>query len=870
MKSYKFFTIILAILLPTMIQAQTLKVNGMGGSEYVLPATDTVSVGFNSDFITIPVSANCDYDVTPNDSWVNVKKETNGNLTIFSGYNFESSERYGSATITSADGKFSRQITVKQGANAMSNVSSDIKLTGITATDTNHNGTQTAILTLDGDVSSLYHSNYSGGGFPITLTYTFNTTQHVDYVVYTPRQDGNNNGNFKVVTVEYKVGTSSTWTELKTIDLGGSGSATSIMFGEEGIDNIKAVRFIVKSGANNFACCAEMQFFQKDRTLENELNNYFVDKLYTQLKEGVTNSDMAKIKNSLVKKFVWTMLQGEYETKFRLGEYEPFRPIGDLRDELKNSHTYCNHENPTGITFKQGETVAVIVEGLEEDPLALQIRNFGPEVFAASTYPLRNGINIIKTQNKGNGYINYYTSNYKTAPNVKIHIFAGTINGFLDLTKGDTNADWKRMLNAAPGDCFDFKTEYVIGTFPVAHLKQNTPTQGVELANSYNEIIRYEREVMGLFKYNRNPKNRQTVITVATSGGLYHASNDGFCVPVSALGSPTKYPIEFWGAAHEFGHNNQTTGFVYTGLTEVTNNIHSAWCQHKLEGGYHRLEDEAYGGPRGERIEAYLENGIRLGNLWQLQAGPDSYNKTFDEVTVNDVDENGTAKPSITTTAYNHDVFVKLVPLWQLMLYTEETACGYSPDAYAKLFEGLRTYSGNENSTNGKQQIKFMRTFCDSTKINFLPFFEKAGLLKAAHFYQSDYTSGWIVITQKMIDDLKSQIEAKNYPVAPEGLHWLTAYNLNCFRDKIALTEGTLNNGCSLYQNKYIKVDNTVWPGAVGYETYNAQGEHVANTVFGYNDNTSSTRYTYVKWPSGASYIMAVGYDGTKVKIYQK
>ena len=426
------------------------------------------------------------------------------------------------------------------------------------------------------------------------------------------------------------------------------------------------------------------------------------------------------------------------------------------------------------------------------------------------------------------------------------------------------------MLNAAPGDCFDFKTEYVIGTFPVSYLLKNTPTKGVELTTAYNNIIRCEREVMGLFKYNRNPKNRQTVITVATSGGLYHASNDGFCVPVNALASPTTYPMEYWGPAHEFGHNNQTQGFVYTGLTEVTNNIHSAWCQHKLEGGYHRLEDEVYGGPRAERVEAYLENGIRLGNLWQLQAGPDSYGKTFDKVTVDDVDENGNAQPAVETTAYNHDVFVKLVPLWQLLLYTEESACGYSPNAYAKLFEGMRTYTGTENSTNGKQQIKFMRMFCDSTKINFLPFFEKAGLLKPAHFYQSDYTSGWIVISQSMIDNLKTHIAAKNYPEAPAGLHWLTVYNMDRFRDKIALTPGDIGTGCTPSGSNYICVQNSEWPGAVGYETYNANDEHVANTVFGYNDKARSTKYTYVKWPAGASYIMAVGYDGTKVKIYQK
>ena len=872
MKLNNIFSTIFALALwATAAQGQTLKMNGMNGEPYIVPAADTVSLGYNSDFITIPVAANCEYNVAADDSWITPKKENNGNLTIFSAYNFDAEQRIGTATITSADGSYTRTIAVKQGGYAIGNISSDVKLTVNSASDTNHQNGYAASASIDGNVSTFYHSNWSGGGFPITLTYTLATASHVDYMVYTPRQDGNANGNFQSITVEYALNSApSTWVKLKDIDLGGSSAATSIAFGEEGIDDVKQVRVIVKSGANNFAACAEMEFFQKDRTLENELQQYFADDLYTQLKDGVTMASLANIKTPLVKKFVYTLLQGDYDTKYRLASYEPFRPIADLRNELKNAHTYCNHENPTGITFKQGESVVVIVKGLEEDPLSLQIRNFGPEVFATSTYTLRNGINVIKTQNKGNGYINYYTPNYKTAPNVTIHIFNGTVNGYFNLMAGDTNADWTRMLNNAPGDCFDFKGEYIIGTFPVATLKQNTPNNGVKLTTDYDNIVRLEREVMGLFKYGRSPKNHQTVITVATSGGLYHASNDGFCVPVNALSGPsTAATFEFWGPAHELGHNNQTQGFVYTGLTEVTNNIHSAWCQHRLQGGYHRLEDESWGGPRGERIEAYLEHGIRMGKLWQLQPGPDSYNSTFTERSVNDVDENGNALPAVTTTEYNHDVFVKLVPLWQLMLYTEKDACGYSPDAYAKLFEGLRTYSGNENSTNGKQQIKFMRTFCDSTQINFLPFFEKAGLLKPAHFYQSDYSSGWIVISQAMVDNLKQYIEAKNYPTAPEGLHWLTAYNMDRFRNKVALTEGTLNAGCTQSGN-YIRVDNSVWPGAVGYETYNASGEHIANTVFGYNGGTSTDNYTFVKWPSGASYIMAVGYDGTKVKIYKK
>lgn len=856
------------IALSTGVNAQTVKLNGLGTNPYIKFVQDTVSIDYDNDFITVPVISNTDFTIGNADEWLSVKREKTGSLTVSGDYNYSNDSRTGTLELVS--GEYIKKLTVIQGP--MSGFTAvDTKITGINGSASQSQSGYGINLTLDNNTSTYYHSPWGGTttSFPVYLTYTFNSAQHVDYILYTPRQDGNDNGNFQQVTIQYQLGGTSTWADLKTINLSGSSAVARIELGEEGMDNIKAIRFKVQSGANGFVACAEMSFWQEDRTLINEIKNYFADNLCTTLKEGITSASLASISSPIVRKMVSAVMEENYSTRFRLGEYEPFRPVADLRNELKNSYTYCNHENPTGITFKANETAIIMVEGLGDDPIALQVRNFGPEVFATSRYSLHNGLNIVKVTNKGNGYIDYYTMNYQTAPNVKIHFLGCTENGCFDLTKGMTNDDWKTLLNNATGDCFDFKTEYVIGTFPVANLKSGTPTRGVELATAYNEIIRLEREIMGLYKYNRVPKNHQTVITVASSGGLYHASNDGFCVPVNALGGPTKYPFEFWGAAHEFGHQNQTQGFVYTGLTEVTNNLHSAWVQHKLEGGYHRLEDETYGSPRGERVEAYLENGIRLGNLWQLQAGPDSYGKTFDQETVADRDADGNAGSNVTTTAYNHDVFVKLVPLWQLMLYTEKDAVGASPDAYAKLFEGLRTYSGNENSTNGKQQIKWMRSFCDSTKINFLPFFEKAGILKAAHFYQSDYSSGWIVISQEMVDNLKSYIEGKGYEEAPAGLNWITAYNWDRFKNKTALNSGTLNAGCTT-SGSYIRVDNDVWPGAVGYETYDANDNHVANTVFGYNDSAQSTRYTYVKWPSGAKYIMAVGYDGTKVKIYQK
>ena len=47
---------------------------------------------------------------------------------------------------------------------------------------------------------------------------------------------------------------------------------------------------------------------------------------------------------------------------------------------------------------------------------------------------------------------------------------------------------------------------------------------------------------------------------------------------------------------------------------------------------------------------------------------------------------------------------------------------------------------------------------CRNTKINLLPFFEKAGMLKPINAYIEDYGAGWNIITAKMIDNLKKYV----------------------------------------------------------------------------------------------------------------
>ena len=812
------------------VQAQSVKLDNSNIKKQVLMiGRESLTLDY-SDFTTVAVAANCNYTATPNDGWLTTRRMDNGNTAIFAQSNYNMASRQGTITFKSEDGTVVRKLTVTQtGFDA-----SDRSIPIASGTASNYQSGEGIERSFDGDYATLYHSNYSSQNtFPITLTYTLKEVSHVDYAVYTPRQDGNVNGNFQEVTVSYQVGNK--WTTLTTLNFEGSSAASRIPFGDNGVDDVKAVRFVVKSGTNGFASCSEMEFYTKNNFMEELLHTYFTDNLCTQLREGVTAQEIEQIPVAEIRNMAKAMLAGTYSTEFRIGEFTAFRPLTDLQGELKNSYLYNNHENPTGITFDENESVIVMVEGIGEQSVALQVRNFGPTVFASSTYALQNGINVIKVSNKGNGYINYYTTSWKTAPKVKMHFLNAKEQGYFSPKyKGHTNDDWKRLLANAKGDCLDMHGEFTDCVFPVSSFKANCPNDGEWLMAIYDSIISVERDIMGIFKYKHEFPNRQCAITVATSGGLYHASNDGFCVPVNALRDPTsRTHYDIWGAAHEYGHQNQTQGLRWIGLTEVTNNIMSAYVEHKLRtDGYHRLENES----NGFRYYDFFEYNVMKGG----QFVPHAHN----------------------------DVFCTLVPFWQLLIYTR--IAGIQPDAYPELYETLRNQSALSSMSDGQHQVNFMKQWCHITKTNFLPYFKQVGMFKTVDESISDYSTRQLTITQAMLDNLEKEINAANYPEPPAAFCYIDVNNYPAFRDKAALVENTVGKGCSVSGNT-VRIQHNQWKNVVGFETYKADGTLLHMTNYGHGDSAYKPTMTSVVWNTSEkpAYIMAVGYDGTRVKCYE-
>ena len=772
-------------------------------------------------------------------------------------------------------------ISVALSAVSMAQDLKPVKISSASASSYNSTS-ENAAKAIDGNHNTFWHSKWQNGTtqFPVEFEITMSEETMVDIVRYVPRKD-QPNGAWGNVEVQYKglVSTNNEWVTLGTFNLGERQQSYDFEIGKK----FKYVKFIIKNGYGNFATAAEVEAYTVDNQKYNAFKAYFQDDMLTELLPEITSSE--GIQDADLKQLVDNLLADkEGYKKFRVAEYEPYRTLGSLQNELKTKNQYNQWENPTGIYLKTGESCYVVLGGAENESVGLKIKNWVQNE-AGSSYSLRRGLNKITATTEGNVFVDYYTDNYKTASNAKVHFINAPVRGYWD-QQTMTNADWKQMLSKLTNDnsIIIVRSEHAQVAYPVSAWKQYCPENVDSLMTMYQQVQCAERDIMGLNKYNRQCKNR--MLFYATNYGFMAAGAHGSYCNVENLGGimkPDSKSFDFWGVGHEWGHNNQIEpGFHWSGLGETSNNVYASWAQLHFSGNRQslRLEDEKsgideYSGMRGGRMQTYFEEGLRKGVQWQLQDGPDYHGATPETKTVQNQDTNGNSTGTTTTTSRNYDHFVKLVPFWQLNLWG--TLAGKCPDIIPMVIEGIRTtpnYKSTYN-TNGKQQINWMKLACDSAKINLLPFFEKAGMLKTINAYIEDYGAGWLKINQTMINTLKNHVASKGYPDFTEEINYINAHNFHIYRDNLKLSvPSTLGAGCT-YSNGKVKVNHAQVKNAVAFETYNANDELIRITMYGLGSNDAHD-HTYVLYPTSsdeaeaAAYIKAVGYDGTRQKIYAK
>lgn len=576
----------------------------------------------------------------------------------------------------------------------------------------------------------------------------------------------------------------------------------------------------------------------------------FADELCSELKPNVTQRQINKIEDVHFRDVAQSLSDGTYCLQYRVQEYEPYREINDLAREMETSG-YNPFENPTGIYFKDGEEVVVLAGDTYDERVLLKVYDFDAvrrgekNVSRPVSYPLRQGINKFRIEHGGLGYIEYFTPNWKTASKIKMHILSGTVNGYFD-KKRDTAGDWMSILNKATYGCIDIKGDFINLCYGVGSLKQYCD-DGMQLINNYDAITELEHELMGLVKYDRRPKNHMFA-RVVKNGLFADGWGAGFGEgAMKELASPTlSVKKGIWCIAHELGHVNQIRpGLKWVSTTEVTNNIYSVCARYKFSREYLNLEQERVNDGDGNRVlggrfNSYLNYGIVKGEQWLCQRGQDK---------MKDYQNGG-------------DHFVKLCPLWQLLLYYREIVG--KTDWYADVAEIVRN-TDEKGLSNGQLQLNFMRNVCDVVKEDLTDFFIKAGMLKPIDKELDDYSRGQMTITQADCDELIKYASKYPKPATPV-LYYLTANSERAYKEKLPV-EGIYNEGLQVRSDERIVVEHKVWKNVTVFETY--QGDELKYVAMVGTDSPDLST-TLIRYPNGSTRIEAVAWDGKKTLVYGK
>lgn len=576
----------------------------------VLLGAQKMSVGFADTTFYVPILTNQEVEVSTSADWLSSSIDNN-RLKVTVQENMNSDERSASISISTKNHLLERVFTVDQEREGLAEyVPKDSKVKIASASANSSQSGEDISRTYDGNTGTLWHSPYTGGTFPFILTYNFSDVDQIDYLRYVPRSSSSGtNGNFKEVEIFVKCEGESEYKSVYTGDWGGSSQIRDITFPEP-LKNPVSIQFKIKSGAGNFASCAEMEFYKKNANDPN--TEIFANDLWDSLKDGVTQDDINALTNPFCKFVAQQLFDNKDEfTKGRIQEYTCRLSPEAQSDLLKAPGKYYDHlQGVTGININKG-THGVAVSGLPNgESLVLKVVAWFPQELNAEgngggpveySYTLHNGINSIEYTSDYDGlaYIAYYSDespvDHNKYPNVKVHFINGIVNGYL--TPDKTNDELDVILQNAKNRCIDLVGSKVHSVWQTSGMlnyckaMDGTSKGYVQFMNVLDTLVDWEHHLLGLKKYNRVPDNCTMAYvnyTYYMFQGYYGVSFKYDCESrvLNCKTIMTNDGDAIWGLSHEWGHQHQMQPyFCWAGLGESSNNMNS--CENVLRMGYH-------------------------------------------------------------------------------------------------------------------------------------------------------------------------------------------------------------------------------------------------------------------------------------------
>lgn len=780
-------------------------------------SAETGTIDYMKQMVLLKVSGNTDYTAASDVEWMRLRKEGD-RLTLTVEANWTGDSRYGTVTVKSVNGNCVRTFTLTQTRERLADYVSDGRVYPTSSSDNNNNGT-TVRATQDDNIQTVYHS-HTGGDVtdkkPAVLTFNFKN-EHLDYVTYMPRQRGIwLNGCFGRFAIFYRTTGSTEYTLVGNYDLEKQRLASTIYFGENGLDSVASVKMEVYSGYNEYSdtigivSCAEMVF---GRNLDTKaLFPVFADNLLTTLKPGVTQADIDAVENPYAKVLAQQLFDGTYSTEYRVHQF-PCRVNHTLITRTFMAQgIYDACENVTGIYISKGKSMVIVEGAADESQLTLEVYGWTVsegKTFDYVSYGLHNGVNIInhKLDWDGLAYVDYNNKNPEACGDIKVHFVNGTVNGYLSMDK--TNAEMEEIVKKAKYTTIDLVGDRVHLVWETKALLKYATGKYRQHINTIDTIIGWEHKLLGMEKYNRVPKNRVLGYVnydyYMGMGGLgisfKHDQQRRILDPTNVM----KNDLDVvWGLSHEWGHLHQMTPyFNWPGLGECSNNMNS--CYNSFHMGYacNNVKNEwamartqfFNSDPKAGKVSKMRSNGYKRANQYKFsQPMYEAYLAMADSVITARADD-----PLHALQANEGELGARLSGFYMLHAYMESH--GY-PDFYPDLYEALRHTETDEDkyslvaaaqyakrdrykilkakypestwvkdncvnmqSTAWQNAVPYILNFVRKASLtsgyNMMPYFEAFGWLRTVALYvDDDYGQKYYCMTKGMYDEFKADMDA--------------------------------------------------------------------------------------------------------------
>lgn len=756
------------ILVKSSINEYTISVRQVGYGPAILIKEPNITLEALGGDFSIEVTSNIEYILTRSEQteWIVEEPTTRGFTTQTNAYSVGVNSSYESRiaifSYTSKDNPdVSSTCTITQEGkdSSLSDVvvEGDTQIVPIGGKDNQHHAGNDITKSFDGKKgvgTPSYHSPWEkpyddpSTEFPVILEYFFDGTNDLDYLVYHSRKG---NGNFGKFDLYLSTKANPEYTLYKSYDFMEQNSSSSIFFDQK-IEKVTKVKFVVKSGLNNFVSCNEMEFFQANQSnvLEDRLLTVFQDVTCTALKDGVTSDQI----NALPGYFAHIAIQlksGTYdswEKEFRIRSYEPYSIPSEWADKLMTKK-YSNLDNPTGIYVESGDSVVVLVGATHGNKIKIscigeETTGFGETTTYVQTEAsgeecyLKEGVNKIGFSKKGMLFILYNTDlSLPSAQPIDIHIplKSGTVSGFFDLKEHKTNDRYRELIDKATYKYFCVRGDKIIFYFHRDKMKEAVPQDILSAINLWDDIVGWQQELMGI--ENVRPQFVNNHLFAISPEGSYMWASDyrvafvyTYLKNILLKDNVMAAKDNAWGPAHEIGHIHQKA-INWPSSSESSNNLFSNYVLFKL-GKYCS---------RGSDLKSLAEARLIRGEGWCNMGS---------------------------ATHQNEDTELHMRMNWQLWNYYHR--CGYKTDFWQTLFKLMRVNRIDE-SNPGAGQLLFAKMASKAANEDLTDFFEMWGFFVPVDMNIEQYGKFRYVVTDQMINEAKNYMA--QFPKAKHHFYYL-------------------------------------------------------------------------------------------------